>query len=101
MPKLDLPVLKESPHHVLVTVPRLDLLDMEHPKIIVTGKEYLPGETYSLEPNDADWVKSRIEAFAKAQRKINQPTADIKSIKESASFGSAKSGTYVNPHSLG
>lgn len=100
MPKLDLPALKEdAPSHVLVTIPAENLLGMEHPKVIVSGKEYLPGETYMLPLDAAKWVESRIKGYQTAEIKINRNMQDGKSMREAGQYGSAKGGGFVDPHS--
>lgn len=103
MPKIDLPTLKgEAPSHVLVSIPAEDLLGMIHPKVIVSGKEYLPGETYKVAPDEGAWIESRLKLFNQAQIKINRNTQDAKSMRESQMYGSGKqagSGGFVNPHS--
>jgi hypothetical protein len=102
MPKIDLPALKtDAPSTVFVTIPEEDLLGMEHPKVIVSGKEYLPSKTYSLPPDEAAWIESRIRGFKESQIKINRPTANTKAMRESVRHGSAKGGTFVNPAELG
>ena len=99
MPKIDLPALRaESPTFVLVTIPAEDLIGMEHPKVIVSGKEYLPGQTYKVAPDEGAWIESRIKGFHNSQIKINRNTQDGKSMREAGMYGSAKSGSFVNPH---
>lgn len=101
MPKLDLPVLKEdAPERVYVKIPAEDLIGMVHPKVIVSGKEYLPGETYSLPPDEAKWIESRIKGFTKSQINLNRNTQDIKSMREVGQVGNARGGTFVDPSTL-
>ncbi len=100
MPKLDLPVLKEdAPAFVLVTIPSEDLVGMEHPKVIVTGKEYLPGQTYKVTPAEGAWIESRLKLFNQSQVKLNRNTQDAKSMKEVGMYGTNRQGSFVNPHS--
>lgn len=101
MPKIDLPVLKEeAPAYVLVTIPSEDLIGMVHPKVIVSGKEYLPGETYRLPLDEAKWIESRIKLFEQSQIKINRNTQDAKAMKDVGMYGTNKSGSFVDPHSF-
>lgn len=100
MPKLDLPTLRvDEPATVLVTIPAENMLGMEHPKVIVSGKEYLPGQTYKLPVDQAKWIESRIKKFRESEIKINRNTQDGKSMREASMYGTAKSGSFVNPHS--
>lgn len=100
MAKIDLPALKpDAPSHVLVTIPAEDLIGMEHPKVIVSGKEYLPGQTYKVPADEGAWIESRIKGFQQSQIKLNRNTQDGKSMREASMYGTAKSGSFVNPHS--
>jgi hypothetical protein len=99
MPKIDLPnTATPEPAFVLVTIPKEDLIGMEHPPVIVTGKKYLPGNTYKLSPADGAWIEKRLKMFHESQVKLNRSAQDGKSMRESAMYGSAKSGSFVNPH---
>lgn len=100
MPKIDLPPVKTAePELVYVTIPQEDLIGMLHPKIIVSGKEYLPGQTYKLPLDQANWIESRIKGFTQSQIKLNRNTQDRKSLGEVGQVGSSRGGTFVNPNS--
>lgn len=100
MPKIDLPALKtETPSHVLVTIPAEDLIGMEHPKVIVSGREYLPGQTYKVAADEGAWIESRIKGFQQSQIKINRNTQDVKSMREVGQIGNSRGGSFVDPHS--
>src|SRR5271163_3152135 len=100
MPKIDLPTVKTAePEFVYVTIPVEDLIGMTHPKIIVSGKEYLPGETYQVSPDAGAWIQSRIKGFTQSQIKLNRNTQDRKSLGEVGQVGNQRGGTFVNPNS--
>ena len=100
MPKIDLPEVKTSePEFVYVTIPSEDLIGMTHPKVIVSGKEYLPGQTYKVAPEAAKWILSRIKGFTQSQIKLNRNTQDRKSLGEVGQVGNQRGGTFVDPNS--